>query len=341
MSSNLKKNDENLHFWRGVVGGHVAARLLADGRNEVSVVARGSHLAAIQRNGLRLAIGPRSYQDRPFAATDAPATLAAQDVVIVGLKAQALPGAAAAIHQLLKPDGVAVFLLNGIPWWWRHGLAPTNVATGPLKLLDPQGDLWRLLRERSLGCVCHASNEVIAPGVIEGTLGDHWVMGDPEAAFSARLDAVLGLFQQAGFAMSASADLRRDIWRKLLVNASLNTVSALTRRPTLDLTTRPELVAQMMGVMQEVMAVSQACGWEFQAQIDDGSLNLAAMLAPVLPPAIHRSSMLQDVLAGRSLETEAILGKVLAFAREVGVATPLCDVLLPLLRGLDRASRIP
>lgn len=325
----------------------MAARLLAASVNatgdETSIVARGLHLAAIQRDGLRLELGPHRHQGRPFAATDAPHTLAAQDVVIVGLKAQALPGAAQAIHSLLKPDGVAVFLLNGIPWWWCHGLAPspTQVTTGPLMLLDPQGDLWRLLRERSLGCVCHASNEVIAPGVIEGTPGDRWVLGDPVASTSTRLDAVLGLFQQAGFEASASRDLRRDIWRKLLVNASLNTVSALTRLPTLALTTAPELVAQMMGVMQEVMAVAKACGWDFQAQLDDGSLNLAAMLAPGLRPATHRSSMLQDVLAGRSLETEAILGQVLAFAREAGVATPRCDVLLPLLRGLDRSNRLP
>lgn len=321
-------------FGAGAVGGHIAARLLAAGCEETSIVARGTHLAAVQRQGLRLRIGGAEYAGRPCAASDAPQSLPAQDLVIVALKAPALPAAAAAIHRLLKPEGTALFVLNGIPWWWQHGLP--GGKEGPLALLDPAGALWRLLRQRTLACVCHASNEVIAPGVIEGTPGDSWLLGDPVAPSSPRLNALVGLFQQAGFDASGSKDLRREIWKKLLINASLNPVSALTRLATLHLTTDAQLRACLTGVMYEVLEVARASGCDLQSEMD-----VDAWLAPEKRSPTHRTSMLQDVLAGRTLETEALLGQTLAFARESRVATPLCDILLALLRGLGRSDSLP
>ncbi len=319
------------------MGGHVAARLLAAGQQELSVLARGPHLAAIQDQGLLLNIADKSYQGRPFAATDDSDSLVPQDLVIVALKAQALPDLAQSISRLLKPEGIALFLLNGIPWWWNYGLPGER---GSLPLLDPQGVLWRLLRQRTLGCVCHASNEVVAPGVIVGSPGDRWLLGDPllqaQVPVSQRLGAVVDLFEQAGFAASASADLRRDIWHKLLINASLNPVSALTRLPTRELTSDGALREQMMTLMAEVMAVAKACGWDLAAQGLASPSVFEAWLNPAKRPPDHRTSMLQDVLAGRSLEVEALLGQTQRFARETGVATSMCDVLLPLLRGLGR-----
>ena len=319
-------------FGAGAVGGHIAARLLAAGRDESSIVTRGALLTAIQRRGLTLKIAGAEFFGRPCAATDQPATLPPQDMVIVSLKAPALPDAAAAIHCLLKKNGVALFVLNGVPWWWRYGLPGKQE---PLQLLDPEGTLWRLLRERSLGCVCHSSNEVIEPGIVEGMPGDSWVLGDPVSAASSRLTDTVELFQQAGFDASASEDLRREIWKKLLINASLNTFSALTRLSTIHLTTDPHLRAQMMDVMFEVMAVARASGWDLQATVD-----VAALIAPERRIHSHRTSMLQDVLAERSLETEALLGQVVEFARETGVRTPLCDVLLALLRGFGRSGGV-
>ena len=319
-------------FGAGAVGGHIAARLLAAGQSEVAVIARGARLATIQNHGLTLKIAQTRFFGRPCIATDMPETLPQQDMVIVSLKAPALPAAAAAIHRLLKKDGVALFVINGIPWWWRYGL-PGKQA--PLELLDPAGALWTLLRERSLGCVCHSSNEVIKSGVIESMPGAGWVMGDPLSMTSVRLTDTLKLFQQAGFDARASDDLRGDIWRKLLVNASLNTFSALTRLCTIDLTTDPQSRMQMMNVMFEVMAVAKASGWDLQASVD-----VEALIAPEKRIASHRTSMLQDVLAGRSLETEALLGQLVEFARDAKVHTPICDVLLALLRGLGRSSRL-
>lgn len=314
-------------FGAGAVGGHIAARLLAAGRDETSVVTRGASLAAIQRCGLTLRVTGKEFFGRPCVATDSPETLPPQDVVIVCLKAHALPSAAEAIDRLLKENGVALFVVNGIPWWWRYGLP---VMQEPLRLLDPNGALWRLLRERSLGCVCNSSNEVIEPGVVEGMTGDSWSLGDPIFAASPRLTDTVALFKQAGFDASGSADLRRDIWKKLLLNASLNTLSALTRLPTIHLTTDQNMRVQMMDVMFEVMAVAKASGWDLQATVD-----VEALIAPERRVHSHRTSMLQDVLAGRSLETEALLGQLVEFAREAGVRTPLCDILLSLLRGFE------
>ncbi len=319
-------------FGAGAVGGHIAARLLAAGLGETSIVTRGPRLAAIQRRGLTLKIAGAEFFGRPCSATDAPETLPPQDLVIVSLKAPALPDAATAIHRLLKKNGVALFVLNGIPWWWRYGLPEKQE---PLQLLDPEGTLWRLLRERALGCVCYSSNEVTGPGIVEGMPGDSWVLGDPVSAASSRLTDTVELFRQAGFKVSASEDLRQEIWKKLLVNASLNTFSALTRLATIHLTTDSHLRTQMMDVMFEVMAVARAGGCDLQATVD-----VAALIAPEKRIPSHRTSMLQDVLAGRSLETEALLGQVVEFARQSDVRTPLCDVLLALLRGFGRACEL-
>lgn len=319
-------------FGAGAVGGHIAARLLAAGHEETSIVARGTRLAAIEQRGVTLKIAESEFFGRPCSATDAPESLPPQDLVIVTLKAPSLPDAAPAIHRLLKPNGVALFVLNGIPWWWRYGLPERQE---PLRLLDPQAALWRLVRERSLGCVCHSSNEVIESGVVEGLPGDSWVLGDPASAASGRLTATVELFQRAGFDARASEDLRREIWKKLLINASLNPFSALTRLSTIHLTTDPHLRAQMMAVMFEVMAVARAGGWDLQ-----GTVDVAALIAPERRARSHRTSMLQDVLAGRSLETEALLGQLVEFGRETGVRTPLCDVLLALLRGFGRSGNL-
>jgi 2-dehydropantoate 2-reductase len=318
-------------YGAGAVGGHIAARLLAAGGADVSLIARGAHLDAINRDGLRLRSGGIESCVRPFAASDSPATLPPQDLVIVALKAPALPAAAAAIHRLLGAEGVALFVVNGIPWWWRHGLPGT---AGPLPLLDPAGSLWHLLRERALGGICLASGAVVRPGVIETTLEGGLVVGEPAGSSSARLAATAGLLRQAGFDVRESADLRGDIWDKLLTNAALNPLSALTRQATIAMTTNPDLRACMVRVITEVAAVASADGRELRPDVD-------AMLAPQRRPHAHRTSMLQDVLGGRALETEALLGQVVEFARQAGVATPCCDLLLTLLRGLDGALRPP
>jgi 2-dehydropantoate 2-reductase len=314
-------------FGAGAVGGHIAARLLAAGACETSVIARGAHLEAIRRDGLRLIMGETQVVAHPVMATGSPDSLPAQDLVIVALKAQALPDAAAAIAGLLAPQGTALFVVNGIPWWWHHAMPGPQAH---LPLLDPRGDLWRLMRTRVLGGICLWSSEVVRPGVVQTTRDGGLVMGEPDKTSSARLEAASAMLRQAGLDVRESRDLRGDIWEKLMINASLNPVSALTRLATLDILKSRDLRACLVAVIDEVSAVACACGWEVQSDV-------AALLDPARRPPAHRSSMLQDVLAGRALETEALLGQVVEFAQAKSVETPRCDTLLSLLRGLGAA----
>lgn len=315
-------------YGAGAVGGHLAARLITAGHDEVSLVARGAQLRAIQQNGLKVFRGEETYTGRPFAATDDPTSLPLQDVVLVTLKAQALPGAAAAIERLLAKDGVAVFAVNGIPWWWNKG---TNNVQEHLECVDPGGELWSRLKDRSLGCVIYSPNEVIEPGVIKTAMGDRWVFGEPDNSPSSRVDRLVQAFQAANINGVAATDLRYDIWHKLLINCGLNPVAALTRLPTAKMTASPEVRAERCKVMLEVLEVALACGTDLRGKVD-----LEELVAPRKRPGSNTASMLQDVMAGRSLEHDAILGQVVEFARQHNISVPRCELMLVLLRGLNQ-----
>lgn len=317
-------------FGAGAVGGNIATRLLAAKADDVAVVARGAMLKAIRSRGLTLRSGGKEITAQPEVATDDPSTLPPQDLVLVTLKAHAVPGAAAAIARLLAPQGCAVFLLNGIPWWWRHGIPG---AGGTLPLLDPDGALWTLVRpERTLGCVVHSPNDLIAPGVIVHTGPNRLILGEPDGSSSARLKAAVGMFTRGGIEARVPGDLRRDIWQKLVHNASGNTLCALSRVDLGGLGTDPELCALSISLMRETLAIAAALGWDLRAQVDVESAARRGKPG-------QRPSMLQDVLQGRPIEVEALLGQLHAFAREKSVAVPSIDVVLPLLRGLDRSLR--
>ena len=223
-----------------------------------------------------------------------------------------------------------MFLLNGIPWWWKYGL-PGAPAT--LRLLDPEDALWTQVRpERTLGCVVYSSNETIAPGVIEHTGRNHLILGEPDGTSSTRLIDVVELFRRVGFEASVSDDLRREIWRKLLRNSFGNTLTALTRTDLGGVCADTELRKLSIAFIREVLACAAATGWDLRKETD-----VEALARHGKPE--QRPSMLQDVLRGRPIEVEAQLGQIQAFAREMAVAVPTIDVLLPLLRGLDRSLR--
>ena len=317
-------------FGAGAVGGHLAVRLIAARADDISVVARGAQLAAARSRGLTLRSGGQETTVKVPVATDDPSTLPPQDVVAVTLKAHSVPVAAAAIGRLVAPGGCAVFLLNGIQWWWRHGL---KGASGTLSLLDPDGALWRGVKpERTLGCVVHCPNDLVEPGVIVHTGPNHYILGEPDGSASARLNAVADVFKRAGIDARVSRDLRRDIWQKLVNNASGNTLAALSRTDLGGLGADEGLRALSIRRMQEVLAVAAALGWDLRSELD------VEALARRGKPG-QRPSMLQDVLAGRPMEVEALLGQVQSFARETKTPVPTVDVILPLLRGLDRALR--
>jgi len=314
-------------FGAGAIGGHVAARLLAARSAEVSVIARGAALKAMRSRGITLRFnGKEEIHASVPRATDDPSTLPPQDYVIVTLKAPALPGVAGTIARLLKPEGCAVFLNNGIPWWWPHGVD----GKGPLPLLDPQGTLWSELRTRTLGCVVYSPNEPVEPCVIVHRGANRWVMGEPDNTVTPRLERIVKLFDAAGLKAEASTDVRREIWLKLVRNASNNTLSALIRRPLAEASGDAELRRIAAGLITETMNVGAALGYDICTQVSVEELTARAELK-----GGPRTSALQDVLQGRAMEVEALLGQTQAYAREHKVPVPTIDLILPLLRALD------
>jgi 2-dehydropantoate 2-reductase len=314
-------------FGAGAIGGHVATRLLAARSVDVSIVARGPVLQAMRTRGLTLRFnGKEDIHAQVPVATDDPSALPPQDYVIVTLKACALPGVAQAVARLLKPEGCAVFLNNGIPWWWPHGLD----GQGPLPLLDPEGTLWSQLRTRTLGCVVYSPNEPAEPGVIVHRGANRWVMGEPGNSITPRLERIVTAFTAAGLKAEASTDVRREIWLKLVRNASNNTLSALIRRPLAEASRDADLRRVAAGLITETMNVGAALGYDIRSEVNVDEMTTRAELK-----GGPRTSMLQDILQNRAMEVEALLGQTQAFARKLGVPVPTVDTILPLLRALD------
>lgn len=322
-------------YGAGAIGGNIAVMMAAARVAEVSVVARGRHLQAIRERGLTLRSGGRDTTVRFATATDDASTLPKQDLVVVALKAQSTPAAAGALADMLAPGGCALFLANGLQWWWRYGMPGKQEH---LPLLDPDGALWqRLGPERALGGAAYSGNEVAEPGVVVHSMMNDWGLGEPSVSNagsnsgspSARLKAVVDLFQAAGLGARVAPDVRRELWMKLVRVGSQSAVAALTRLNNKALGEDAEL-ARLRGLfIGESLAIAAAQGCDLRPDVDIAKLTGAA------PP--HRPSMLQDVLAGRPIEVEAQVGQLQAFGREAGVATPVIDVILPLLRGLDRS----
>lgn len=325
-------------YGAGSIGGYLAARLAEAHTHRISVVARGPHLEAIRQYGLQLVCPERTRHVRFAAAEELPDRLPQQDIVFLTLKAHSQPGVAAALKALLKPDGHAVFVTNGVPWWWNHGL--TAALSRPMRPMrvDPQGQLWEGLGpERALGCVVYSINEVTAPGTVVHRGNNRWVVGEPCNVLSTRLQATAEMMLQAGLKAETSTDLRHDIWKKLLRNTPFNTLCALTQLTADQFAHQPQLVALAQTLTDEVVQVARAKGWELPAARAADVVASGGAISGT--SARGTPSMLQDVIAGRPMEVEAIVGQVQDFAREEDVSTPALDMVYTLLSALNRSLR--
>jgi len=323
-------------FGAGAVGGYLAARIGQVNAAELSVVARGAHKDAIARDGIRLDAPDGSLTVRPACVTDQPDTLPAQDITFVTVKVMAQPAIAGDLKRLVSAGGCVVFVANGLPWWWKHG----TTQPGPLPLLDPQGELWNTLTpQQALGCIVYSANEVVAPGVVRHLGNNRWVLGEPDGSASPRLQAVVDLLRRCGINAEASTDLRTEVWAKLLRNASLNSLCALTRLPVDGLAEDPDLLALAVALVDDVIAIARSQGCDVSHYREGALTQLRRGGSEGSAPPVKglRPSMLQDALAGRSLEVEAILGQPHALAVEAGVPCPALDRVLPLIRGLNRS----
>lgn len=307
-------------FGAGAVGGYMAAHLARAGV-DVSVVARGEHLAAIRRDGLRL-IGHDGEFTVRVAASDRPADLGPQDLVISTLKAHGLPPAASSMRALLGPDTPVVFAVNGIPWWY---LANLRGGAPAASRLDPDGTLAREVGlERTLGCVIRSPNEVVAPGVVRNnSRASSFVVGEPGGALSPRLEQVAALMRRGLPGAAATGDIGREIWGKLLLNVPSSLLSSLTHSPSSALFADPATRELYARLAREACAVAARHGVAMAFDLEG---QVAATGSNPHPP-----SMLQDLLAGRPLELDAQLFAVQDLARSAGVDTPMLDVMLALL----------
>ncbi len=316
-------------FGAGSVGGYLAA-YLARGGAEVSAVARGAHLAAIRANGLTVETPDETLTVR-IAASDDPADLGRQDLILVTVKAPALPAVAATIAPLLGPDTAVAFVMNGIPWWYFH--AHGGPLDGrQLSLLDPEGALWRSVGpERAIGAVFWPACSVPAPGVVRllTGAGGGTVFGEPSNVMTPRLQAVAAAFEAAALPVQLTRDMRALIWRKLAFNLSAGPMCVLTETPVLDTHTDPALVHCSGAVLAEAIAIAAAMGITLDLDI--------AAIAETNKRLAHRPSILQDLMAGRPMEVEALYGVPLEMARLAGVPTPMLDVLVALIKVKARA----
>ena len=310
-------------FGAGAIGGFLAARLEAAG-TPVSVVARGPHLTAMQADGLVLDSGGERTTTRPRAVSD-PAAIGPQDYVFLTLKAHSLEPALPQLRPLIGPDTAIVAAVNGIPWWYCHGL-PEPFGGRRVQSVDPHGALWEALPPpQTLGCIIYPAAEIAAPGVISHTYGDRFSLGEPDGSRSARAETLSRLLIDAGLKAPVRPRLRDELWVKLWGNMAFNPLSALTTA-TLDIITgEPGIRGVARAMMLEGQAVGEALGARFAIDVDKRVAGAAEV-------GRHKTSMLQDLELGRPLEIEAILGAVVEMAGWVDVPMPISTAVLELTR---------
>jgi len=313
-------------YGAGAIGGFIGARLALAGECQVSAVARGATLAALREHGLRLRQGG-ALHTAPVQASDDPAALGPQDGVVIAVKGPALAAVAARIAPLLGPDTWVLPAMNGVPWWFGAG-APA-LGDAPLESIDPGGRIAAAIPvARVIGCVVHASTWTSEPGLVEHKMGQGLIIGEPlgdVGGASSRVQALAGLLQRAGFDVTASADVRRDIWYKLWGNMTMNPLTAITGA-TVDRVLDDPLMRQFCSnAMAEAAAVGAKIGCAI-AQTPEDRHQITRKLGA------FKTSMLQDVEAGRAIELDALVTVVREIAQRVGVATPTIDALLGLAR---------
>jgi 2-dehydropantoate 2-reductase len=300
------------------------AAWLARAGHSVSVVARGANLTAIRDKGLRVRSEGKEAAFPVRAESDA-ASLGAQDCVIVAVKGQSLPEVARGIGPLLGAATSIVTAMNGVPWWFFDRL---DFGGGKLRLesLDPGGALARAMpTERIVGCVVHLAASTPEPGVISHNMGRRLILGEPGRRNTARTQGVAEALTQAGFECVLSPFIEKDFWVKLLGNVSFNPVSALTLSTADRLIADREVKAYMVAIMREVLAIGRAVGVD--ADIDpEARIDMARNLGK------FKTSMLQDMEAGKSLEIDGLLTGTLEVARKAGVAAPFTESLSGLAR---------
>jgi len=314
-------------FGAGAIGGNVAARL-ASGGADVSVVARGEHLAAIRQNGLTLELPDRMINQRVKASAD-PKELGPQDLVIVSVKAPSLPEVAAGIGPLLGRETPVMFVMNGIPWWYfyKHG---GKFDGRRLPLIDPNDVVWNAVGpERAIGAVIYSANSVPRPGVINNVGGGaHLIIGEPSGEMSARTKMIADALIAGGAKADVTPRMREAVWAKLLGNMSSNPLCFLGECSIGEVVRSPLLFEKVDVMAKESSAVAKALGYEV-------SLDVQKAFGGGTP---HKPSIVQDLIRRKPLELDAMFTVPLEMGKLYDVKTPMLDVMVDLMKLRAKAA---
>ncbi len=326
----------------GAIGCWIGAKLAASGAHEVSAhevsaLARGDTLAALQQHGWRLETAQGLVQAPLHKASSDAADLGEQDLIVIAVKSQSLASVATTLAPLIGRHTLIMPAMNGVPWWFMQsvqGDAPQANWNKPFQSIDPAGLIqYALPADQVIGCVVHASTSSLSPGVAKHHGGQKLIVGEPLGGQSERVENLVKALSDVGFEMVHSTDIRHHIWYKLWGNMTMNPISAITGA-TIDRVLGDELVR---GFCSSVMLEAKAIGAQIGCPIDEMPEDRHAVTAKL---GAFKTSMLQDAEAGRSIELDAIVGAVREIGQRLGMRTPNIDALLGLARLMGQSKNI-
>jgi 2-dehydropantoate 2-reductase len=313
----------------GAIGGYVGIRLALAGE-EVTFIARGANLEALRSRGIRLVAADGTEQAiSRVTATDDYAAAGPQDLVVLAMKAHQVEAVAREVPKLFGPQTIVVPMQNGIPYWYFHGY-PGALAGTRVNSVDPHGLIGaHIPAERVIGCVVYPAAELLSPGVIKHVEGNRFPVGEPNGESTARVQRVSECFVRGGLQAPVLGDIRAEIWLKLWGNLTFNPISALARATLADICRYPPSRAVAAAMMTEAQAIANKLGVTFRVPLEK-------RISGAERVGHHKTSMLQDIEAGRTIEIEALLGSVVELARLTDTATPHIDTVFALTKLLAK-----
>ncbi|MEO1192061.1 MAG: 2-dehydropantoate 2-reductase [Pseudomonadota bacterium] len=316
-------------YGAGAIGGLLGFHL-ADKGADVTLIARGPHLAAMQANGLTL-IDEEGERSTAVTAVQDPAEAGPQDYVLITLKATGVASIAEPMQPLLGPETCVVTAQNGIPWWYFYSL-DGEYRDRRIESVDPGGRLWDLIPpERCLGCVVYPAAEIERPGVVRHVYGNRFMLGEPDGSKSERAQAISKALNASGMKAPVRPRIRDDLWLKLWGNLSFNPLSALTGATLEQMAGDPGVHAVAAAMMTEAKAVGEALGVRY-------SVDVETRISWAADVGAHKTSMLQDLERGRPMEIDALVTAVAELGDVAGIDTPAIDTVLALVRQRARLA---
>jgi 2-dehydropantoate 2-reductase len=313
----------------GAIGGYVGTRLALAGE-DVTFIARGASLEALRTRGLRLVQADGTEELVPrVKATDSYAEAGVQDIVVLAMKAHQVEAVTGEVPKLFGPRTIVIPMQNGIPYWYFYGHGGA-FAGMRVNSVDPSGEIYdKIPCDRVIGCVVYPAAELVSPGVIRHVEGNRFPLGEPDGTTSKRVTQVARCFVQAGLQAPILSDIRSEIWLKLWGNLSFNPISALSRATLAGICQYPPSRAIAAAMMSEAQSVAGQLGVKFRVSLDK-------RIAGAEKVGHHKTSMLQDVEAARTLEVDALLGSVVELARHTNTPTPHIDTVYALTKLLAK-----